>query len=83
MNEKLTEKLNQARLLKKHFKLPETVAVLKECLAIDPNCLIAAAQAGLCLLLQGKAREAESFFKKLLTDREKRTCPSAHIWRHA
>ncbi len=64
MNEKLTEKLNQARLLKKHFKLPETVAVLKECLAIDPNCLIAAAQAGLCLLLQGKAREAESFFQK-------------------
>lgn len=64
MNEKLTEKLNQARLLKKHFKLPETVAVLKECLEIDPNCLIAAAQAGLCLLLQGKAQEAEAFFQK-------------------
>lgn len=64
MNEKLTEKLNQARLLKKHFKLPETVALLKECLEIDPNCLIAAAQAGLCLLLLGKAQEAEAFFQK-------------------
>lgn len=64
MNEALTEKLNQARLLKRHFKLSETVAVLKECLALDPDCLIAAAQAGLCLLLQGNAQEAETFFQK-------------------
>lgn len=83
MNEELTEKLNQARLLKRHFKLAETVAVLKECLTIDPDCLIAAAQAGLCLLLQGKPQEAESFFKKLLTDQKKQTCPSALIWRRA
>ncbi|MGN1079027.1 MAG: hypothetical protein ACI4TE_02520 [Alphaproteobacteria bacterium] len=75
MNEKLTEKLNQARLLKKHFKLPETVAVLKECLEIDPNCLIAAAQAGLCLLLQGKAQEAEAFFQKAFDGSEKTDLP--------
>lgn len=64
MQDALNEKLNQARILKKHFKLEETVAVLKECLAIDSSCLIASAQAGLCLLLLGKADEAESFLAK-------------------
>ena len=64
MNEQLTEKLNQARLLKRHFKLPETIETLKECLAIDPDCLIASAQAGLCLLLSGDAAQATTFFKK-------------------
>lgn len=58
MNEQLNEKLKQARLLKRHFKLAETVEVLKECLQLDPDCLIAAAQAGLCSLLQGQAKEA-------------------------
>lgn len=75
MNEELTEKLNQARLLKRHFKLAETVAVLKECLTIDPDCLIAAAQAGLCLLLQGKPQEAESFFQKAFDGSEKTDLP--------
>ena len=75
MNEELTEKLNQARLLKRHFKLAETVAVLKECLTIDPDCLFAAAQAGLCLLLQGKPQEAESFFQKAFDGSEKTDLP--------
>ena len=64
MQEKLLEKLNQARMLKKHFKLEETVDVLKQCLELDPSCLIAAAQAGLCLLLLGKAQEAIPFLEK-------------------
>ncbi len=64
MNEQLTEKLNQARLLKRHFKLAETIEVLKECLLIDPGCLIASAQAGLCLLLSGDASQASVFFQK-------------------
>ena len=75
MNETLSEKLNRARLLKRHFKLPETIAVLKECLQIDPDCLIAAAQAGLCLLLSGKAQEAELFFQKAFDGSGKKDLP--------
>ena len=64
MQEKVIEKLNQARILKKQFKLDETIAVLKECLEIDPDCLIAAAQVGLCYLLIGDSENAEPFLKK-------------------
>lgn len=59
--DKLTEKLNEARALKRKFKLEETVAALKECLEIDPKCLIASAQAGFCLLLLGRPAQAEGF----------------------
>ena len=75
MNTELSEKLNQARLLKRHFKLAETVKVLKECLALDPDCLIAAAQAGLCLLLQGQTTEAETFFQKAFNGSKKTDLP--------
>jgi len=75
MQKELLEKLNQARLSKKHFKLEETIAVLKECLEIDPSCLIAAAQAGVCLLLSGKPEEAESFLKKTFEESEKKDLP--------
>lgn len=61
--DKLTEKLNEARTLKRKFKLEETVSALKECLAIDPKCLIASAQAGFCLLLLGRPEEAETFLR--------------------
>ena len=64
MQETVTEKLNQARELKRRFKLEETIAVLKECLEIDPSCLIASAQVGLCFLLLGKADEALPFLKE-------------------
>ena len=75
MQEELIEKLNQARLLKKHFKLEETVTALKECLEIDPSCLIAAAQAGVCLLLLGKPEEAEPFLEKTFKEAEKKDLP--------
>ncbi|MBR1778060.1 MAG: hypothetical protein IJ752_05690 [Alphaproteobacteria bacterium] len=71
MQEIVTEKLNQARILKRKFKLNETISVLKECLEIDPSCLIAAAQAGLCLLLLGRPEEAEPFFKKTFEETQK------------
>lgn len=61
MQQELFEKLNQARILKKNFKLEETVDVLKQCLELDPSCLIASAQAGLCLLLLGKTEDALPF----------------------
>ena len=57
--------------MKRKFKLNETISVLKECLEIDPSCLIAAAQAGLCLLLLGRPEEAEPFFKKTFEETQK------------
>lgn len=75
MQENLSEKLNKARLLKKHFKLEETVTVLKECLELDPSCLIASAQAGFCLLLLGKAEEAEPFLTKTFDASEPKDLP--------
>lgn len=77
MSTELNEKLNQARLLKRHFKLAETVKVLKECLQLDPDCLIAAAQAGLCSLLQGQITEAETFFQKAFDGSGKTDLPVA------
>ena len=70
MQEELEKKLNEARILKKHFKLEETIAVLKECLKLDPSCLIASAQTGFCLLLLGKADEAEPFLEKTYKEAE-------------
>lgn len=75
MQEAIVEKLNQARFLKKKFKLEETIAVLKECLEIDPSCLIAAAQTGLCLLLLGKLEEAEPFLEKTFEESQKKDLP--------
>ena len=75
MQENLLEKLNQARLLKKHFKLEETVSVLKECLEIDPSCLIASAQAGFCLLLLGKPEEAKPFLEQTFEKAERKDLP--------
>ena len=75
MQDALVEKLNQARLLKRHFKLDETVAALKECLEIDPSCLIASAQAGLCLLMLGKPEEAEPFLEKTFEETQKKDLP--------
>ena len=72
MQNALVEKLNQARLLKRHFKLDETVDVLKECLELDPSCLIAAAQAGLCLLMLGKPTEAKPFLKKTFEESQQK-----------
>lgn len=75
MNLKLTEKLNKARLLKQAFKLPETIEALKECLAIDPHCVIASAQAGLCSLMTGETEQAESFLKQAVNDTNKSDAP--------
>ncbi len=72
MQETITEKLNQARILKKQFKLDETIDVLKECIQTDPSCLIAVAQAGLCLLLVGKPEEAEPFLEKAFNETSKK-----------
>lgn len=72
MQETVTEKLNQARILKKQFKLDETIEVLKECIEMDPSCLIAVAQAGLCLLLVGKPAEAAPFLEKAFNETQKK-----------
>ena len=75
MNLQLTEKLNEARSLKHAFKLPETIAALKECLAIDPHCVIASAQAGLCSLMTGETAQAESFLEQAVKDTNKADAP--------
>ena len=75
MQTTVVEKLNEARLLKRHFKLEETIAVLKECLEIDPTCMIASAQIGLCLLLLGRAEEALPYFKKTFEESGKTDQP--------
>ena len=75
MNLQLTEKLNEARSLKQAFKLPETIEKLRECLAIDPHCVIASAQAGLCSLMTGETEQAESFLKQAVDDTNKSDAP--------
>lgn len=75
MNLQLTEKLNEARSLKRAFKLPETIEALKECLAIDPHCVIASAQAGVCSLMTGEVEQAESFLKQAVEDTNKTDTP--------
>ena len=75
MQEELNEKLNQARILKKQFKLEETVSLLKECLELDPSCLIASAQVGFCLLLLGRPEEAEPFLEKTFEETSQKDIP--------
>lgn len=73
--DKLTEKLNKARTLKRKFKLEETVNALKECLEIDPECLIASAQAGFCLLLLGRPEQAETFLSSAFEQSGRKDMP--------
>lgn len=59
--ETLIEKLNRAQELKKQFKLREAAEYFNECAQMDPMCVIASAQAGLCHLLLGEPDVAEPF----------------------
>lgn len=73
----VASKLNKARELKKEFKLEETVQVLRECLEIDPHCVIASAQAGFCLLILGKPEQAEELLSLAFEDSQQNDFPVA------
>lgn len=62
--EVLMEKLEQARTLKREFRLREAIEYFNECAQIDPKCIFAAAQAGLCHLLLGEAESAVPFLEQ-------------------
>lgn len=61
MPDRATEKLKQAKELKRAFRLREAVEYFNEAAQIDPACTVAWAQGGLCLLILGDPEAAVSF----------------------